>query len=438
MKLTKLKDIFSKAIKRGIQSSLEEKTKIDLEFTNMSLMSAIPPCITLGILFWYLSLGFASFAYFLEATYLLLAYFFFTKSLYPRVSIDKIGFISSTIIVMVNLVTFTYYGVTYGFQYFFIISLLFSLVNIKNPFYRKKFYLIVLSGLIISLLFLTFLEPMVEPSSYGNILNVVLLILTLFMVYRFSENYINMFERFDADQRMKVTDLESKNEAFQIFNRTVAHDLKEPLRTISGFTNLLFKNIKPTKSEESEMYITYINKGVGRMAALLEDLLGYIETSNKGTYDDEVDLNLALQYAEDNLFQKIKENEAEILKSDLPIIKSNLNFTVLLFQNLLSNAIKFVENGVKPEIKIQSEKTEKGLNILVIDNGIGIPDEHRDKIFEAFNQLNSKDKYGGSGLGLALCIKIVSSLKGTIEVLTSSSKGSTFQIFIPVEHLIKS
>jgi len=436
--LGKHKDIFSKIVKRGVQSNLEEKTKIDLEFTNMSLLSALPPCMILGVLFWYLGLGFASGAYFLEAIYLLLAYFFFTKNLYPRVSIDKIGFISSTIIVMVNLITFTYYGVTYGFQYFFIISLLFSLVNIKNPFYRKKFYLIILSGLGISLLFLTFHEPMVEPSSYGNILNVVLLILTLFMVYHFSENYISMFERFDADQRMKVTDLESKNEAFQIFNRTVAHDLKEPLRTISGFTNLLFKNIKPTKSEESEVYINYINKGVGRMAALLEDLLGYIETSNKATYDDEVDLNVALQYAEENLFQKIMENEAKIVKSELPIIKSNLNFTVLLFQNLLSNAIKFVENGVKPEIKIQSQKTEKGLNILVTDNGIGISAEHRDKIFEAFNQLNSKDKYGGSGLGLALCIKIVSSLKGRIEVLTSSAKGSTFQIFIPLEHLIYS
>jgi signal transduction histidine kinase len=248
------------------------------------------------------------------------------------------------------------------------------------------------------------------------------------------------------------------NQELSHFAYIASHDLQEPLRKINVFTSLLEEESKATVSEKGKMYMEKIIKSSLRMQQLIEDIL---KLSRLSTVPEEltlVNLNNVIAHVIVDFDIKITQSNATINSDVLPIIEANAVEMGQLFQNLFSNAIKF--NNRSPEITISSEiingsqmpdkywatvsykfvgannyqyiEQEKFCRIYFKDNGIGFEEKYLERIFVIFQRLNSKNLYEGSGIGLAVCNKIVSNHHGTISATSISDQGSTFIITLPV------
>ncbi len=423
--------IFQKLKARGTNHDMDLELVQSIEFQNVSFLLSIISAAFLSAFFYFTGLRVACFAYGIAILHFTISYLF-----YKNLDFELVSFITSCLIMSINTFVFTYYGITYGFQYILIFSIVISLINTKKAQYRKLIYLIIVILFFLSSAFLLIYGPQYPPFKHGALLNLFMLGIALAFTYQFSENYIVLLQQFESQKHTRVKILENRNEEIKSFNHSVAHDLKEPLRTIASFSGLLYNNVSSEKKEESKVFNEYITKGVDRMSKLLEDLMAYIETSDKKTLDTNVDLNLSVNNAKANLLQRIKEQNAKIILSELPIIRSNQSYCTLLFQNFISNAIKFVEQGTNPVVEIKSKQVDGGFQISISDNGIGIPKEKQSEIFSAFNRIYSKDIYEGSGLGLSLCKKIVGFWQGKIDIDSELGAGTTFKIFIPNEVVV--
>ncbi|HTX60839.1 MAG TPA: ATP-binding protein, partial [Methanobacterium sp.] len=230
--------------------------------------------------------------------------------------------------------------------------------------------------------------------------------------------------------RVTIEKLETSNAELEQFAYVASHDLQEPLRMVSSFTQLLEKRCKDKLDEDAEDYIGFIVDGAQRMKDLIDDLLTF---SRLTTYKKEfrlTDLNQVLYNVLANLQSVIEENEIRIIKKEpLPNIKCDSSQISQLFQNLISNAIKF--HGDEP-IRITINAISKGnkWEISVSDNGIGIEPEHQEKIFEIFKRLHTREEYEGTGIGLAICKRIVERHGGRIWVESKPGKGTTFYFTI--------
>ena len=226
--------------------------------------------------------------------------------------------------------------------------------------------------------------------------------------------------------------LKELNKNMEHFVYAVSHDLKEPLRMIRMYTQLLNKSLGSQLTPTNSEFMAYVLDGTDRMQQMLEGLLHY---SRLGKIDDkgqEVNLEDIIIIVKNNLAFSIKDHNAQVLTSgNLPTIKAHSTFVMQLFQNLISNAIKFHHNERQPVIKIQSRESAGGYTISVIDNGIGIAEEFQARIFEIFAKLHHHNEYEGSGIGLATCKKIVSNMGGTISIKSVVDEGTTFRIWIP-------
>lgn len=398
---------------------------------NSSVVSTVIISAIFSFVFYTLSLEAASLLYAISAVFFVLSYF--GAMVIER---ELLSLINSCFISLINVAAFTYYGSSYGFQYIFLISIIVAIINTKNKKYRMIFYGVLMVYVVGAGLVLHHYGAQVPPSPYGNTINIGLISFAIMVAYQFMENFLSLEKSLKQNQEIRLEALEKKNEEFKTFNYTVAHDLKEPLRSISSFSELLYKNTASKKLLESENYNLYISKGVTRIGKLLDDLMLYIESTDKTILLEDVDLNQSLTIALENLSVLIDEKDAIISKGDLPIIRANASQTVLLFQNFLSNSIKFMEPDVYPEIVISCKDLEDGSYIFIEDNGIGISQDDQDKIFDAFRRLNGRGKFAGSGLGLTLCKKIVDSFSGQIEISSAPGNGTTFRIFIPAEFIV--
>jgi light-regulated signal transduction histidine kinase (bacteriophytochrome) len=221
------------------------------------------------------------------------------------------------------------------------------------------------------------------------------------------------------------------NEDLKQFAYIASHDLKEPLRMIGSFTQVIHKIAKPYISEKDQEYFTFVFEGVTRMNNLLDGLLRYSVISQNSEELVNVDLNEVLTICMANLKIRIVETDAIIEQGLLPTLKGTQQLYVQLIQNLISNAIKFVEKGKQPHIRITSIETADYHVISVADNGIGISEENQGKIFEIFKRLHNQREYEGTGIGLAICQKIMSRMGGTIKIQSEVGKGTTFSLIVP-------
>jgi len=234
-------------------------------------------------------------------------------------------------------------------------------------------------------------------------------------------------------------ELNAKNTNLQNFNRVAAHDLKEPLNTIIGFAGLVEMRLAKSKiKKDLEVEaLLHIKDASNRMKQLLDDLTAYSLSEYTIKYEEKVNLNEILIDVQKNLHSAVKKSKAKVTVKNLPIIYANKNFLIQLFQNLIANAIKFqpkcVNNKVKqiPKIEITGITKNNITEIYVIDNGIGIPKNKLQTIFEPFRKLNSKVKYAGTGLGLTTCKNIIKQFGGKIRVMSELGKGTTFIISFP-------
>ncbi|MEI6311241.1 MAG: ATP-binding protein [Bacteroidota bacterium] len=227
--------------------------------------------------------------------------------------------------------------------------------------------------------------------------------------------------------------LKEKNKEFEVINEELkqftyitSHDLKEPIRSLNNYVQLLIRSFKTEINPQQKEYLNYIELFSSRIFALIKDLNQYIQVQEPVEIG-QVDLNKTIHILKDNLSLLIKERNVVIKFSKLPEIKAPESHMHDLFLNLLQNAIKYNKSKT-PKIKIDSFTSNKEIIISVNDNGIGIPKKNQVEIFEVFKRLHAKTDYEGTGIGLAICKKIVEQNNGRIWVESEENKGSTFFI----------
>lgn len=235
-----------------------------------------------------------------------------------------------------------------------------------------------------------------------------------------------------ANEALKTTliELERSNEELARFAYVASHDLQEPLRMVSSYTQLLERKYKDQLDEDANQFIHFAVDGAKRMQQLITDLLAYSNIAANSQIFDEIDCNQLLQQVIENLKIAIEETQAKIIYENLPIVKGDKIKLLQLFQNLISNAIKF-RGAAAPEIIIQTRLIEHYWQFSIQDNGIGIEPQFFDKIFVMFQRLHGKQTYPGTGIGLAICKKIVEQHHGEIWVRSLLNKGTTFYFTLP-------
>jgi PAS domain S-box-containing protein len=247
------------------------------------------------------------------------------------------------------------------------------------------------------------------------------------------ETLRNIQERQRADQeiRGKVAELTRSNEELERFAYVISHDLTEPLRMVGSYTQLLERRYASRLDDDGREFMAYIVEGAKRMRGLLEDLLTYARAGREGAHVKRAPLDKALDDAMANLRHGIERTGAVVRRAPLPPLLADRTGMAQVFQNLIGNAIKFGREGVHPQVDVRAEEGAAGWVVLVEDNGIGIEPKFFNKIFDVFQRLNPREQYEGSGIGLAICKKVVEQHGGSIEVESSPGKGTKFAIHLP-------
>ncbi|ELR71150.1 two-component sensor histidine kinase [Fulvivirga imtechensis AK7] len=230
--------------------------------------------------------------------------------------------------------------------------------------------------------------------------------------------------------QIKNEELEHKNKELEQFAYVTSHDLQEPLRSLSNYTELLSSEYADKLDETGQKSIRFISEATTRMRNLIQALLEYSRLGHKKEITT-IDCNKLIEEVQFDLSQKINILNARVIADKLPKLNGHETELRLLFQNLISNALKFHRVDVIPQIKVAA-KEENGLwKFSFSDNGIGIAENHQKKIFNIFQRLHTRKEYEGTGIGLAHCQKIIDLHGGKIWVESQVNNGSTFHFTIP-------
>lgn len=267
-------------------------------------------------------------------------------------------------------------------------------------------------------------------------------------VVGFSKVTRDLTERKLAEDKIRqyTNELEFQNKELEQFAYAAAHDMKEPLRKIRFYTNLVFDSSSHLLADKEREYMRRTILAASRMQTLIDDLLTYSKTSAQQQEYKKVDLGKVIAEIQLAHYDTIRDIKAEIETGTLPVI-DGIPFQVMqLFDNLLSNALKYHHPERSPHIRIVSEKIdgkEPGFDppgeekefykITVSDNGIGFDSKYAEKVFDLFQRLHDKLSYTGTGIGLALCRKIVQNHKGVITATGEEGAGAKFMVYFPVK-----
>jgi signal transduction histidine kinase len=221
------------------------------------------------------------------------------------------------------------------------------------------------------------------------------------------------------------------NQELQTFAYAASHDLKEPLRMITMYTQLLEKKLKNVLDTNSTEFMFFITDGTKRMQKLLDNLLAYSLLGKNVVDVQELDLNEKVEKVLINLTVLIQESHATVNYSNLPHIIASETEITQLFQNLIANALKFRKKDVSPVINIACMDNPNEYLISISDNGIGIKTEDQERVFNIFTRLHNRTQFEGTGIGLATCKKILTNMKGKIWVTSTEGVGTTFYFTIP-------
>lgn len=241
-----------------------------------------------------------------------------------------------------------------------------------------------------------------------------------------------------TDQKMiekamntQAESLSRSNQELQHFAYMASHDLKEPLRMVSSYLSLLKSRYESVLDESGKDFIGYALDGASRMQQLIDGLLSYSRIQTQGKAFEKTDLNRVLAGVYENLRLRMAETRASIQNDWLPEVMADPIQMTQLFQNLLENAMKFTPKNQRPLIKITCHVQKGFFEIRVKDQGIGIPEDGKERIFELFQRLHTRSEYPGTGIGLALCRRIVERHHGKIRVESEDNQGSCFCFTLP-------
>ncbi len=235
------------------------------------------------------------------------------------------------------------------------------------------------------------------------------------------------------EERVKerTASLERSNRDLQQFAFIASHDLQEPLRMVVSYLGLLGKAFQGKLDPEAEKFMTFAADGATRMLALIRGLLAYAQAGSQTPVLEPTRLTEVLGQARYSLLASIRETGAEITASPLPEVEADSLKMSLVFQNLISNAIKFRQPGEKPRIHIDARKDAGDWHVSVCDEGIGFDPKYSEKIFGAFQRLHGKAEYPGTGIGLAICKRLVEAHGGRIWAEARPGAGATFHFTLP-------
>jgi light-regulated signal transduction histidine kinase (bacteriophytochrome) len=234
-------------------------------------------------------------------------------------------------------------------------------------------------------------------------------------------------ERKKTEESLKIVaeNLKRSNSELEQFAYVASHDLQEPLRMVTSYTQLLEQRYKGKLDADADDFIRYAVDGATRMHRLIDDLLSYSRVNRRGNPFKPTEIELALDVALKNLEMLIKENDAVVTHDKLPEVMADDVQLVQLFQNLIGNAIKFHGKEL-PHVHISAQKYQETQYLFSVqDNGIGIDPQYFDRLFKIFQRLHTKEEYPGTGIGLALTKRIVERHGGRIWLESQPGKGTT-------------
>lgn len=257
-------------------------------------------------------------------------------------------------------------------------------------------------------------------------------------VLRISGSHIDITEQIERENKLfqYSKELERSNEELGQFAYVASHDLQEPLRKVTAFCELLESEYGDQVQGEASTYLKHITDGAKRMSSLVRDLLHYSRVSQNPIELQPVECKNAFAIAVDNLDELITESGGVIHCDSLPVVQADSVHMTQLFQNLIGNALKYRHPDVKPEVHVTSEKRDGMWHIAIADNGIGIEPRFHDRIFVIFQRLHRQSEYKGTGIGLAVCRKIVERFGGKIWVESNQGGGSRFVFTVPDDESI--
>lgn len=249
----------------------------------------------------------------------------------------------------------------------------------------------------------------------------------------FVVEYSDITDAWQSEQSLKsrTEELARSNRELEQFAYVASHDLQEPLRMVASYTQLLARRYQGKLDKDADEFIAYAVDGATRMQVLINDLLKLSRVGTRGKPFEKLEGEKALNAALSNLELAIKDASAEITRDVMPAIFGDETQLIQLLQNLIGNALKFRKPGEVPRIHIGAKRIGKAWELWVKDNGIGISPEYFERIFIIFQRLHAKTEYPGTGIGLALCKKIVERHGGKIWVESRPEEGTAFHFTLP-------
>jgi signal transduction histidine kinase len=249
----------------------------------------------------------------------------------------------------------------------------------------------------------------------------------------YAERFKSQKEQLEKMVEQRTQALQTSNNSLREFAYIVSHDLKEPLRTISGFVTLIKKELHKQGLHENEIeeYIQFVTAGTHQMELLIDDILTYSKLNEAEKKTEVVNMPMLISMVKSRLAKSIYESDCDIYLTQIIPVEGDVAMLAELFENLLSNAIKYRDPERNLKITIGCTKEIDTVRYFVQDNGIGIAQQYFDTIFKAFRRLHSKKDYEGTGVGLAICKRIVEIHGGDMGVESTEGEGSTFWFTLP-------
>jgi len=236
-------------------------------------------------------------------------------------------------------------------------------------------------------------------------------------------------ERANAELKQSAAQLQGANKELEAFSYSVSHDLRAPLRGVSGFAQIIARRHRANLNEEGQHYVDNIVLASERMGNLIDDLLDYSRLGRSAIQLRHVELNAALAPIASDLAARVQELNGEIKIADnLPAVHGDATLLTQVFSNLIRNGVKYRKKDVPPRVRVDARIENNVVVVRVADNGIGIAAEHHEKIFNVFQRLHSEEEYPGTGIGLAIVKKSVEMMEGAVEVESVVGEGSVFVV----------